>query len=96
LLKITANEKIIISLNIKTKKIKILLLKVRASEKIIKLLRIKTKKKIKIKKIGIYEQLLKIKADEKIKILSRAKIKIKKVAVILPPNVKTKKTKIIN
>jgi len=93
LLKITANEKTIIPLNIKTKKIKILLLKVKASEKTIKLLRIKTKKKIKIK---VYEQLLRIKADEKIKIPPRAKIKIKKVIVILPLNVRAKKTKIIN
>ena len=84
---------VIIPLNIKTKKIKILLLKVKASEKTIKLLRIKTKKKIKIK---VYEQLLRIKADEKIKIPPRAKIKIKKVAVILPPSVRAKKTKIIN
>jgi len=73
-----------------------LLLKVKASEKIIKLLKIKTKKKIKIKKIRVYEQLLKIKTGEKIKILPRAKIKIKKVAVILPLNVKAKKTRIIN
>jgi len=96
LLKITANEKIIIPLNIKAKKIRILLLKVRASEKTIRLPKIKTKKKIKIKKIGVYEQLLKIKADEKIKILPRARIKIKKMTVILPPSVKAKKTKIIN
>jgi len=72
------------------------LLKVRASEKTIKLPRIKTKKKIKIKKTGIYEQLLKIRAGEKIKIPPRAKIKIKKIAIILPLNVKAKKTKIIN
>jgi len=73
-----------------------LLLKVKASEKTIKLLRIKAKKKIKIKKTGIYEQLLKIRAGEKIKISPRARIKIKKVAVILPPSVRTKKTRIIN
>jgi len=58
--------------------------------------RIKAKKKIKIKKIGIYEQLLKITAGEKIKISPRAKIKNKKVTVILPPNVRARKTKIIN
>jgi len=58
--------------------------------------RIKTKKKKKKKKTGIYEQLLKIKTGEKIKIPPRAKIKIKKVAIILPPSVKAKKTKIIN
>jgi len=73
-----------------------LLLKVRASEKTIKLLKIKTKKKIKIKKIEIYEQLLKIKTSKKIKIPPRAKIKIKKITVILPPSVRAKKTKIIN
>jgi len=72
------------------------LLKIRASEKTIKLLRIKAKKKIKIKKIKIYEQLLKIRADEKIKISPRARIKIKKMVVILPLSVKAKKTKIIN
>jgi len=70
--------------------------KVRASEKTIRLPRIKAKKKIKIKKTGVYEQLLRIKAGEKIKISPRAKIKIKKVAVILPPSVRAKKTKIIN
>jgi len=73
-----------------------LLPKVRASEKTIRLLRIKAKKKIKIKKIGMYEQLLKIKAGEKIKIPPRARIKVKKVAVILPPSVRAKKTRIIN
>jgi len=70
--------------------------RVRASEKTIRLPRIKAKKKIKIKKTGMYEQLPKIKTNEKIKIPPRAKIKIKKVAIILPPNVKAKKTKIIN
>jgi len=70
--------------------------KIRASEKIIRLPRIKAKKKIKIKKTGMYEQLPRIKAGEKIKIPPRAKIKIKKVIIILPPSVKTKKTKIIN
>jgi len=70
--------------------------KVRASEKTIKLPRIKTKKKIKIKKTGIYEQLLKIKTGEKIKISPRARIKVKKVIIILPSSVKAKKTKIIN
>jgi len=73
-----------------------LLLKIKTSEKIIKLLRIKTKKKIKIKKIRIYEQLLKIKTGEKIKIPPRARIKVKKMAVILSLNVKARKTKIIN
>jgi len=58
--------------------------------------RIKAKKKIKIKKIKIYEQLPKIRAGEKIKIPPRAKIKVKKVTVILPLSVKTKKTRIIN
>jgi len=72
------------------------LLKVKASEKTIKLLRIKAKKKIKIKKTEIYEQLPRIKAGEKIKISPRAKIKIKKIAIILPLNVRAKKTKIIN
>jgi len=72
------------------------LLKVRASEKTIKLPRIKAKKKIKIKKIKMYEQLLRIKAGEKIKIPPWAKIKIKKITVILPPSVRAKKTKIIN
>jgi len=72
------------------------LLKIRANEKTIKLLKIKAKKKIKIKKTGIYEQLLKIKTGEKIKIPPRARIKIKKMAVILPLSVKAKKTKIIN
>jgi len=72
------------------------LLKVRASKKTIRLLKIKAKKKIKIKKTRIYEQLPKIKTGEKIKIPPRARIKIKKVAVILPPSVKAKKTKIIN
>jgi len=96
LLKITANEKTIIPLNIKAKKIKILLPKIKASEKIIKLPRIKAKKKIKIKKTKIYEQLLKIRINEKIKISSRARIKIKKMAVILPPSVRARKTKIIN
>jgi len=72
------------------------LLKIRASEKTIRLPRIKAKKKIKIKKIGIYEQLLRIRANEKIKISPRARIKVKKIAVILPPNVRAKKTKIIN
>jgi len=72
------------------------LLKVRASEKTIRLLKIKAKKKIKIKRIRVYEQLLRIKAGEKIKISPRARIKVKKVAVILPPNVRAKKTKIIN
>jgi len=70
--------------------------RVRASEKTIKLSRIKAKKKIKIKKIKIYKQLLRIRAGEKIKIPSRARIKIKKVAVILPPSVRAKKTRIIN
>jgi len=70
--------------------------RVRASEKTIRLLRIKAKKKIKIKKTGIYEQLLKIRASEKIKISPRARIKIKKMAVILPPSVRAKKTRIIN
>jgi len=70
--------------------------KVKASEKTIKLPRIKAKKKIKIKKTGIYEQLLRIRAGEKIKISPRARIKVKKVAVILPPSVRAKKTKIIN
>jgi len=60
------------------------------------LLKIKAKKKIKIKKTGIYEQLLKIKTGEKIKISPRARIKVKKITVILPPSVKAKKTKIIN
>jgi len=73
-----------------------LLPRVRASEKTIKLPRIKAKKKIKIKKIKMYEQLLRIRAGEKIKIPPRARIKVKKMAVILPPSVKTKKTKIIN
>jgi len=73
-----------------------LLPKVKASEKTIKLPRIKAKKKIKIKKTGIYEQLLRIRAGEKIKISPRARIKVKKVAVILPPSVRAKKTKIIN
>jgi len=73
-----------------------LLLKVKASEKTIRLPKIKTKKKIKIKKTGMYEQLLKIKAGEKIKISSRTRIKIKKIAIILPSNVRAKKTKIIN
>jgi len=72
------------------------LLKVKASEKTIRLPRIKTKKKIKIKKTGVYEQLLKIRAGEKIKIPPRTKIKVKKMAVILPPSVRAKKTKIIN
>jgi len=58
--------------------------------------RIKAKKKIKIKKIRIYEQLLRIKTGEKIKISPRAKIKVKKVVIILPPSVKARKTKIIN
>jgi len=58
--------------------------------------RIKAKKKIKIKKTRIYEQLPRIKASEKIKIPPRTKIKIKKITVILPPNVRAKKTKIIN
>jgi len=44
----------------------------------------------------MYEQLLKIKTDEKIKILSRAKIKVKKITIILPLSVRAKKTKIIN
>jgi len=70
--------------------------KIRASEKTIKLLKIKAKKKIKIKKIRIYEQLPKIRTNEKIKIPPRARIKIKKVTVILPPSVKARKTKIIN
>jgi len=73
-----------------------LLLRVKASEKTIKLLRIKAKKKIKIKKTKIYEQLPRIKAGEKIKIPPRARIKVKKVAVILPLSVKARKTKIIN
>jgi len=73
-----------------------LLPRVRASEKTIKLPRIKAKIKIKIKKTRIYEQLPKIKTGEKIKIPPRAKIKIKKMAIILPPNVRAKKTKIIN
>jgi len=72
------------------------LLKIRASENTIKLPRIKAKKKIKTKKTGIYEQLLKIKAGEKIKIPPRTKIKVKKVTIILSLNVRAKKTKIIN
>jgi len=44
----------------------------------------------------MYERLPKIKTNKKIKILPRAKIKIKKVIIILPPSVKTKKTKKIN
>jgi len=72
------------------------LLKIRASEKTIRLPRIKAKKKIKIKKIKMYKQLLRIKTGKKIKIPPRAKIKIKKVAIILPPSVRAKKTKIIN
>jgi len=72
------------------------LLKIRASEKTIRLPKIKAKKKIKIKKTGVYEQLPKIRAGEKIKIPPRARIKVKKVAVMLPPNVRAKKTKIIN
>jgi len=70
--------------------------RIRASEKTIKLPRIKAKKKIKIKKTKIYEQLLRIKAGEKIKIPPRARIKVKKMAVILSPSVRAKKTKIIN
>jgi len=73
-----------------------LLPKIKTSEKTIKLPKIKAKKKIKIKKTEIYEQLLRIRAGEKIKISPRARIKIKKVAVILPPSVRAKKTKIIN
>jgi len=72
------------------------LLKVKASEKTIRLPRIKAKKKIKIKKIKIYEQLPRIRAGEKIKISPRARIKVKKVAVILPPSVRARKTRIIN
>jgi len=70
--------------------------RIRASEKTIKLPRIKAKKKIKIKKTGMYEQLLKIRAGEKIKIPPRARIKVKKVTVILPPSVRARKTRIIN
>jgi len=70
--------------------------RVRASEKTIRLPRIKAKKKIKIKKTGIYEQLPRIRAGEKIKISPRARIKVKKVAVMLPPSVRAKKTRIIN
>jgi len=44
----------------------------------------------------MYKQLPKIKIYKKIKLLSRAKIKNKKIIIILPPNVKAKKTKIIN
>jgi len=58
--------------------------------------KIKAKKKIKIKKTGIYEQLPRIKTGEKIKIPSRARIKVKKVIVILSPSVRARKTKIIN
>jgi len=58
--------------------------------------RIKAKKKIKIKRIRMYKQLPRIKTGEKIKIPPRAKIKIKKVIVILPLNVKARKTRIIN
>jgi len=72
------------------------LLRVRASEKTIRLLRIKAKKKIKIKKIKIYEQLPRIKTGEKIKISPRARIKVKKVTVILPLSVRARKTRIIN
>jgi len=73
-----------------------LLPKVRTSEKTIKLPRIKAKKKIKTKKTKIYEQLPKIRAGEKIKIPPRARIKVKKITVILPPNVRARKTRIIN
>jgi len=58
--------------------------------------RIKAKKKIKIKKTRIYEQLPRIRAGKKIKIPPRARIKVKKIAVILSPSVRTKKTRIIN
>jgi len=58
--------------------------------------KIKAKKKFKIKKTKIYKQLLKIKTGKKIKIPPRAKIKIKKITIILPPSVRAKKTKIIN
>jgi len=58
--------------------------------------RIKAKKKIKTKKTRIYEQLPKIKTGKKIKIPPRARIKVKKIIIILPLNVKAKKTKIIN
>jgi len=70
--------------------------KIKTSEKTIRLPRIKAKKKIKIKKIKVYEQLLRIRTGEKIKISPRAKIKVKKITVILPPSVRAKKTKIIN
>jgi len=44
----------------------------------------------------VYEQLLKIKINEKIKIPPRTKIKNKKIKIILPPSVRAKKKKIIN
>jgi len=75
---------------------RILLPRVKASEKTIRLPRIKAKKKIKIKRTEVYEQLLKIRAGEKIKIPPRARMKVKKVAVILPPSVRAKETRIIN